>query len=67
MIHSVDITLVFENISSCFRDIISWLQNNGITLYGVFYSYFNIDIAILIISVVLCNLPFGTDSEECDD
>lgn len=64
----MDISDAFTTLTIIFSDIILWNQTHGFTLFGTFYSFFNIEIAALIAGFVLTHLPVWGDTkfEEVD-
>ena len=59
----MDISLAFETFAITFQYIIRWMQVHGFTLFGVYYSFFDIEIAGLVVGFVLTHLPVWGDTE----
>lgn len=59
----MDISSAFESLVNVFNMIIHSMQTHGITLFGTYYSFFNIELAILLGGFVLSHLPIWGDSE----
>ena len=49
----MDISSAFESLTITFTLVIQWMQNHGFTLFGTYYSFFNIELAALLAGFVL--------------
>lgn len=59
----MDISSAFETLVISLTYVIQWNQLHGFTLFGTFYSFFNIEIAALLAGFVLTHLPIWGDTE----
>lgn len=59
----MDISSAFESLTITFTLVIQWMQNHGFTLFGTYYSFFNIELAALLAGFVLTHLPIWGDTE----
>lgn len=59
----MDITFAFESLVVAFQYVIHWMQTHGFSLFGTYYSFFNIEVAALLVGFVLTHLPVWGDTE----
>ena len=71
--HELNITTVFNFIMYVLGNIVGWMQSNYIVLGTIRVSFFDIEVAALVLATILINIPvfvntfYGGSSTLYDD